>query len=153
MLFRSVIVVGADGGTGAGVALPLAIAARQVAREYGWNVELRIHYLAGNYHPPRDDDENRRKHALAQVFTDDLEIALNDVSARWQFPVGTGRYWTHSGVLFDKAFRLEANERLANSYEACLCCMARTLHHLYCTEAGYRLERLWSNEIPHQFFN
>jgi hypothetical protein len=147
------ILAGAGGGTGNGVALAQMIAARQIAREHNWNVEIRLHYVAGSYHNPRNEEEARRQRALAHDFTEDVEIALNDLDARWRFPVGPGAWWSHSGILLDKAFRYEANERLIGDYEAVLAAMARSILYLNHTDAGYRQERYWSNDVGGQFFN
>lgn len=134
-----IFIVGAEGGTGSGALIPLAIAARWLAASMGMKLECHAWIVTGHYRP-KDGDEEDAKAALSHALDIDIEWAMSR-GAALRFPLGPALAAEVNPPLFDAVFREEVSGRLMHDYDSVVAQCAEDLLFAYTTTAAEDLMR------------
>lgn len=139
----AVFIVGAEGGTGTGALIPLAIATRWLAVSLGLKLECHAWIVSGHYRP-RDGDEET-KAVLAHALDIDLEYVMTP-GPNLRFPLGPELRAAARPRLFESVFREEVSGRLLHDYESVVAQCAGDLLFTYTTTAAADLMRSQVNK-------
>jgi hypothetical protein len=136
-----VLVTGAAGGSGRGLLIPVAAAARSLAQRIG-PVDTHAFLVYGPYRPV--DGQEQRKAALTQSLMLDIERVMRP-GAHVRFPIGPTRAIETHGRLFETVGGIDASGRLRHNEEAAARCAVESLWFQYATRAGFNIAKSRSN--------
>lgn len=142
----ALVCIGAEGGTGGGpgrFVVPLAI--RDYARRHGVEVEMHLHYMAGNYRAcPADEAEFRG--SLCHRYVEEIENSMRpNTYSRFRIGPHPQDQWTHLGPLVDRVFPRENHGLLYGDPAAALQQFSRSAEFSYFSRAANSIRRNWVN--------